>query len=359
MKRLHTWLLAGTLLAGQVAPGRAQMPLTPEQQAQAARLRASIAQLDAQWRAQTGQPLLAAPNVPQAYPYQQPGAHPGAAVDPSTYEQFQAAMAQLGGTNPAALAGMPPGAFPPAVPPPNPYARGPVQGGGIGGTTEFSPSVVDGKEKIPAGYVADGVVTMTTSSDSPGPFRGMLTQPILNIARTRVLFPAGSTIVGRVVRITGVNEAINARLGFVPTYLVRPNGEAMRIRQTNILDQFGVNGVEDQVNYHVWLQLGAIAASTLVSTAPVVVGNLTAPENQQNLGVTFATGLLGNGNYVVQNQIGRYLQVMPTITVRARMPIKIFFNEEQFAPPLRDYENFALTNINDPGPAAPQRRRRR
>ena len=99
----------------------------------------------------------------------------------------------------------------------------------------------------------------------------------------------------------------------------------------------------------------AIAASTVVSTAPTIAGNLTAPDNQQNVGNAFATGFIGNGNYVIQSQIGRYLQLMPTITVRARMPIKIFFNEEQFAPPLRDYENFVLTNINDPGPAAPQR----
>jgi type IV secretory pathway VirB10-like protein len=356
MKHIRTLLLTSTLLAGPIAPALAQMSLSPEQQAQGARLRASIAQLDAQWRAQTGQSLL--PAAQPGYPNQgqQPDPYQGQQDDQTTYQQFQAAMSQLGGVNPAALAGGAPGAYPQMAP--SPYKRAPQPPNAGGGTNEFSPATIDGRDKIPVGYVADGIVTMTTNSDSPGPFRGMLTQPILSIDQNRVLFPQGSKIVGRVVRITGVNEAINARLGFVPTYLVRPDGAAMRIRQHNVLDQFGVNGVEDQVNYHVWLQLGAIAASTVVNTAPTVVGNLTAPNNQQSSSNSFSTGFLSTGSYAIQNQISRYLQVMPTVTVRARMPIKIFFNEEQFAPPIRERDNFKLTNINGPAPVTSQGRPR-
>src|SRR5271155_683595 len=50
--------------------------------------------------------------------------------------------------------------------------------------------------KIAVGTIASAVVNMTANSDYPGPWRATLSQPLMNIDRSAVIAPTGSTLVG-------------------------------------------------------------------------------------------------------------------------------------------------------------------
>jgi len=287
------------------------------QQAQLDQLKASLLQLEQQLQRQAAQagtapmPLAAGPGTAGS-------ATPGAGV----YESYAAALRDLG---------QPPAKAAPAAAP-------------AGKTAVARPDLPGPVAKIPIGYAAAGTLTMTVNSDAPGPWRGTLSQPIYSIDRTQLLFPEGSVVVGRVIRISGTNDAINNRLGLLPTYLVRPDGEAFPIPQQSILDQLGIGGIADEVDYHLGVQLAAIGAFTAVNSMPEVIAAQGGA----------APGIAGNFFELSRERgaviLNRYLTLLPTITVKAGTEFRVFFSEEMVAPLVRPRDRFELSNIGGQQP---------
>jgi type IV secretory pathway VirB10-like protein len=292
-----TRLLAGTalLLTLSAAPAFAQLG---NQSAQIEQLKSALQNLSTQFQTTTGHPLLGTPLA----------SGPGTPASEKKTE-----------TNPIT--------------------------GGKPEDTE--PQWTGPTSKVPIGYVATGVLTMTVNSDYPGPWRGHLTQPIYSIDNRTILFPEGTVIVGRTVRVGGPNEAINDRLGLMPTYLVRADGTPFKINQQAMLDELGIAGIPGDVDYHVGIQLAAIGAFVGVQALPNVVsaqGGATPSTTTTSPVPAFANQTSQAGENILQ----RYLTLVPTITVREGAPIRIFFQEEMIAPDLRPRDRFELTNIAPP-----------
>jgi type IV secretion system protein VirB10 len=306
-----TILLLGALIL-PLHPARAE----DDPQRQIDQLRTALSQLEQ--RIQAGNlaspgaaPLAAGSGAPSVSEANLPG----------SYGAYRAALQQL----------MVPGSPSPAVTPTP--AAAPAK------PAPAHPAPSGPQAKIPAGYVATGTLTMTVNSDYSGPWRGTLSQPIYSIDGSQFLFPEGTVVVGRVIRITGPNEAINNRLGLLPTTLVRPDGQAVAINQQAILDQLGISGIADQVDYHLGVQLAAIGAFTGLNSLPEIV----AAQGGANATVqgTFFQLSSERGQIL----LNRYLTLLPTVTVRAGTEFRIFFSEEMLAPILRPRDRFELTNI--------------
>lgn len=216
------------------------------------------------------------------------------------------------------------------------------------GEDDFTPAMIGDRYKIPIGYIARATLEMTASTDNPGPIKAMLTQPIYSIDRKHILFPKGAVVVGKIIGPTsGQNQVINTRGMFLPTHIVRPDGGAMRIAGQDLLDRYGVNGVGDQTAYHLAPMLAAAIGLGAVESLPQILSNITQKQN------TFNEMSSNSGQYIQQGgqtTLQQYMSLQPTITVRAgRVPILIFFNHEQFAPEWRTTDNFHLTNIEYTG----------
>ncbi len=320
-----------------VLPALAQADegLTAAQQQQIDQLRASVVQLQQQLQAMNGRTIAVPPLAPGS------GAPTGGLEEPGSYASYRAALQQLLG--PASPLPAPPTAAPGTAPAGNPSATAPA----AARPTAARPDLGGPAAKIPVGYVAAGTLTMTVNSDYPGPWRGTLSQPIYSIDGSEVLFPEGSVVVGRVIRISGPNDAINNRLGLLPTYLVRPDGESFPINQQAILDQLGISGIADQVDYHLGVQLAAIGAFTGVNSLPDIIAAQ---------GGAFGT-IQGNFFQLTTERgqilLNRYLTLLPTITVRAGTDFRIFFSEEMFPQIVRPRDRFELTNMARPSGAVP------
>ncbi|HEV2651662.1 MAG TPA: TrbI/VirB10 family protein [Rhizomicrobium sp.] len=296
--------------------------LSPDQAARVKQLQDQLATLNSNFKTATGQSLFPSPADPNANP---PPDTSGTNVE----ADYAAALKQLSGgagapiptKQPAADAAQATGT---ATPPPGP------------------------REKIPVGYLAQGRLDITVNSDYPGPWRGILDHPIMSIDGTKILFPLGSKVVGRVIQIAGANAAINNRLGLLPTYIVTPSGDAYKIREQSILDELGISGIADQVDYHLGVQLAAIGAFTAVQALPNIIsaqggGASTTTSTNPTPEGNFANQTASQGEQI----LNRYMSLLPTINVRAGTAFRIFFNEEMLAPVTRPAENFRFTNVGD------------
>lgn len=196
--------------------------------------------------------------------------------------------------------------------------------------------------KVPVGYIAEGALDTTANSDYVGPWRGRLTRPIFSIDGKQVLFPAGSVVTGTVFRIEGPNEAIHNRLGFMPEYIVDADGQEYALTDQAILDREGINGLHDLVDYHLAEQLGASGAYTALNVLPEILVDRFTEDGSQNADTieNFSGDLGERGEAILQ----KYISLIPTETIRAKTPFRIFFTKPLEVPASRPVHQFKLSN---------------
>ncbi|KKJ75217.1 hypothetical protein WH95_19555 [Kiloniella litopenaei] len=196
--------------------------------------------------------------------------------------------------------------------------------------------------KIPIGYIAEGVLDTTANSDYTGPWRGRLSRPIYSIDGRDILFPVGSVVVGNVYRVEGPNEAINNRLGFAPSHLVKPDGQAFEIGDQEILDKTGINAIKDQVDYHLYEQFAATGAYTVINVLPEVLVDRLKKDGNQNADniQNFSGDLTERGASILE----KYTELVPTEIIRAGTPFRVFFTKELFTKPWKRVRPYNLAS---------------
>jgi hypothetical protein len=196
--------------------------------------------------------------------------------------------------------------------------------------------------KIPIGYVASGILDFTTISDYPGPWRGTLTQPIVSPDGQYVIAPAGSRVVGTAELASGVNQPIQNRMQFTPTAFVWPDGTAYPISGQFVIDQSGVSGIADKVDYHADIIAGALVAGGIADALPGILrdrlGGGTSTAQDEGVGIfSDLAGEAGSG-------IDRYTRLVPTVEVRPGTPFQVFFSQEVQLPPYREQTRYRFFN---------------
>jgi type IV secretory pathway VirB10-like protein len=182
--------------------------------------------------------------------------------------------------------------------------------------------------KIAVGTIASAVVNMTANSDYPGPWRATLSQPLMNIDRSAVIAPTGSTLVGISQRAAGPNEPINNRLIFTPLMIVLPDSRTIPLIGQYQLDGTGIAGVQDKVDYHFDVQAAAIGGSSIADALPSVIAQALGADSASRISDTTINALSDNGKAIIE----RYTQLVPTVEIRPGAPVNIFFMRETIAP---------------------------
>lgn len=179
--------------------------------------------------------------------------------------------------------------------------------------------------KLPTGYVIKAALGQTTISDySNGTFKAQIGQDVYDADYETILFPKGTVIDGRMIKLANVNEPIQARSGMIVNYFVLPNGNRIDMRKSAAaLDAMGIAGLKDEVNYHFLAQFLGVAAYAVVSSETA-----TATSSQ----FTGETNIGGDINQSVRKQLqplaSRYLSLVPTITLNTGLPMTIYIEDE-------------------------------
>ncbi len=180
------------------------------------------------------------------------------------------------------------------------------------------PADPPGWERIHEGSFLEAVLLTQLSGDFPGPVLAMVSVPFYSADRQRILIPRGTRVVGTA---QAVQDPDQSRLAVAFHRLLLPGGGWVDLEFTG-LNQAGEGALQDQVDRHYSSTFAAAGAVGVVSGLALAGGSPFGLRSGvgQGLGQS-ATGVLD-----------RFLNRLPTLTIRAGHRLRIWFTSDVLVP---------------------------
>ena len=196
------------------------------------------------------------------------------------------------------------------------------QGARVSGTVEPRLSVrpldPPGWERIREGSFLEAVLLTQLSGEFPGPVLAMVSVPLYSPDRQRVLVPRGARVVGTA---RAVQDRDQSRLAVAFHRLLMSDGSWVDLEFAG-LNQTGEGALKDRVNRHYFSTFAAAGAVGALS------GLSLAGASPYGLRAGVGQGLGGSATSVLE----RFLNRMPTITIRAGHRLRIWFTGDVLVP---------------------------
>ena len=215
-------------------------------------------------------------------------------------------LGALGATAPA----LNPGA---AAPPSSPRTPGTAEPG-----RSVRPADPPGWERIYEGSFLEGVLLTQLTGDFPGPVLATVSVPFYSADRQRILIPRGARVVGTA---RAVQDPDQSRLAVAFHRLLLPDGSWIDLEFTG-LNQAGEGALQDEVDRHYFSTFAAAGAVGVVS------GLALAGGSPFGLRAGVGQGLGQSATSVLD----RFLNRLPTITIRAGHRLRIWFTSDVLVP---------------------------
>ena len=155
-----------------------------------------------------------------------------------------------------------------------------------------------------------------------GPVLCLVTTPVYSHDRQHVVIPAGARVIGS---SSAVQSWGDSRLAVTFHRLLMPDGHTYSLDKFKGLDQIGASGLRDQVNRHYLQVFGA-------SLAIGAISGLAQYNTRSGFDYTFtdayrqaAGGSLATS---ASRVLDRYLNALPTITIREGFRIKVYLTND-------------------------------
>ena len=186
------------------------------------------------------------------------------------------------------------------------------------------PSDPAGWDRIYEGSFLEAVLVTQLSGDFPGPVLANVSVPFYSADRQRVLIPRGARVVGSVEAVSGADQE---RLAVAFHRIIWPDGRSVSL-QFNGLNQIGESALKDAINRHYFSMFAAVGAVGILSGLTAIGSNPYAG-GQQGFQAGASQGL---GETAVRI-LDRFLNRLPTITIRAGHRLRIWFTGDVLVPP--------------------------
>ena len=180
------------------------------------------------------------------------------------------------------------------------------------------PADPPGWERIYEGSFLEGVLLTQLTGDFPGPVLAMVSVPFYSADRQRILIPRGARVVGTA---RAVQDPDQSRLAVAFHRLLLPDGSWIDLEFTG-LNQAGEGALQDQVDRHYFSTFAAAGAIGVVS------GLALAGGSPFGLRAGVGQGLGQSATSVLD----RFLNRLPTITIRAGHRLRIWFTSDVLVP---------------------------
>ena len=201
----------------------------------------------------------------------------------------------------------------PAAPPSSPRPPGTAEPG-----RSVRPADPPGWERIHEGSFLEAVLLTQLSGDFPGPVLAMVSVPFYSADRQRILIPRGTRVVGTA---RAVQDPDQSRLAVAFHRLIMPDGSWIDLEFTG-LNQAGEGALQDQVDRHYFSTFAAAGAVGVVS------GLALAGGSPFGLRAGVGQGLGQSATSVLD----RFLNRLPTLTIRAGHRLRIWFTSDVLVP---------------------------
>jgi type IV secretion system protein VirB10 len=234
----------------------------------------------------------------------------------------------------------PPAAYPmlPFLPPqPVPFASptapatAPAAAAGPGGASPAQPvapraSSAETRYRLLEGTVIDTVLTNRLDGTFTGPVNCLVSVPVYASDEQHLIIPAGARVLGEAKAVTTFGQS---RLAVTFHRVLLPNRTRIDLDAFHGLNQAGDLGLQDQVDRHyaqlfgVSLALGALAGFAQLQTA---VGlDATGLD-------LYRQGVAANVSQSSARILDRFLNVLPTVTIREGHRIKVYLSNDLEVP---------------------------
>ena len=187
-----------------------------------------------------------------------------------------------------------------------------------------APDDPPGFHRIHEGSFVEAVLVTQLSGDFPSPVAAVVAVPFYSGDRQTILIPRGSRFIGTVQAVRDQNQS---RLAVGFHRLLFPDGRWTALRFQG-LNQLGEGALKDQVDRHYLSTFLAAGGVGLLSGLAAAGANPYAgPENQFQIGA--ARSFSETGMQIMD----RFLNRLPTITIRAGHRLRVWFTADLLIPP--------------------------
>ena len=180
-----------------------------------------------------------------------------------------------------------------------------------------------GWERIYEGSFLEAALVTQLSGDFPGPVLAVVSLPFYSTDRQHILIPRGARVIGT-AQAVGNQDQSRLAVGF--HRLIYPDGRWVSL-QFRGLNQLGEGALKDQVDRHYFSMFSAVGAVGVLSGLTAAGGN---PYEGGTRGMRSGAGQ-GLGQAATRI-LDRFLNRMPTITIRAGHRLRVWLTSDVLVP---------------------------
>lgn len=183
------------------------------------------------------------------------------------------------------------------------------------------------------GTVIDTVLMNRLNGSFSGPVNCLVTEDVYSHDRQHVLVPSGTKMLGEADKVNAFGQQ---RLAVFFHRLIMPDGYSATLDQFKGLDQLGATALHDKVNNHYMKIFGAsVAVGLLGGIAEAGTGNIFTGSAIDQARIGFGETMAMTGERIMD----RFLNLMPTITVREGTRVKVYLSNDLLLP---DYNQHTM-----------------
>ena len=184
----------------------------------------------------------------------------------------------------------------------------------------------DPLQRLLEGTVIETVLANRLDGTFSGPVECLVTTPVYSHDRQSILVPAGAKVLGEAAPVQTWGDS---RLAVSFHRLVMPDGRTYSLDRFKGLGQIGDTGLKDSVDHH-YLQV--FGASLAIGALSGLAQYGTRSGIDQSFGDSYRQAAGSSLAASAGRVLDRYLNVLPTITIREGYRIKIYLTNDFLLP---------------------------
>ena len=234
---------------------------------------------------------------------------------------------QTGGIDPTSMLPIGLQQIPPS--PPDPSGLGALPGAAVAQGDPSNPAIVQtpndppGWERLYEGSFIEGVLVTQLNGDFPSPVLASVSVPYYSADRQRIVIPRGARVVGSASATVGQDQE---RLAVGFHRLIFPDGRWVSLEFRG-LNQIGEGALKDRVNRHYLSMFAAVGAVGIISGL-TLRGSDPYAGGRQGFQAGAGQGLAQGATSILD----RFLNRLPTITIRAGHRLRIWLTSDVLVP---------------------------
>jgi type IV secretory pathway VirB10-like protein len=188
-------------------------------------------------------------------------------------------------------------------------------------TSAFRPMPPAGRRVLLAQTIIPAALITAVSSDLPGPVSAQVTRNVYDSLTGRaVLIPQGSKLIGAYDAQVAFGQK---RVLLAWDRVIFPDGRSLQLDRLVGADAAGRSGLTDKTNAH-W---GAMGKAALLSSV-LGVGAALGSDDDGDIARALRQGVQDTVNQTGQQVVRKQLDVQPTLTLRAGLPLTILVTRD-------------------------------